>query len=608
MRVCLLIAFVFSFFQLLAIEPVVWKDGTKEIDLSGSYLELFIDAHQLPIEQLDKTSTWFSLPEGGLQFARKKDALYWGRFKLDTRQAKTSDEVILEFTDHRIDEIHFYIKRGGGFVELESAGDQRAFNARRFFHKNFEYVLEPQSAKVNEYYFSVGSDHPVGLRCKLRSFDFFFEYSVTEYLLLGLFYGAIIIITVLNVFFFLRIRQWTYLLYAGYVLNLGLFSACCDGFAYQFIWPEGKNYSEAFAFFLYAAVIFESLYVIVFLRLKEFSPRLYYGVLAYIGFRTLWLMVGLLLNKQLLYEMEIDLIPFGLAIYAGFYVYIKHDYKPARFFLLGFAFVACGYVVYAFMNMGYFPVNIFNVYATQVGAVVEFSVLTLAFADRLRFERLKTEEAQKRAIDELEDKKRIQEEINIRLEDKVRDRTDQLNRKSEALEENNKKLQDLQHQLMAMNEQLDKQNWQLNKQVTIERKSRLEGDELSYEAFSKLFQNDNDVRKLLDELKQQRGLACTKCQNKKLSLDAKSHVYVCSKCAHKMSATSGTLLHGVRFSLVQALYIAHVVYLQKKISVKDLAESIELRTATVSNFKNKVLKSMDDLPPSSDWHSVLLLD
>jgi two-component system, sensor histidine kinase LadS len=66
-------------------------------------------------------------------------------------------------------------------------------------------------------------------------------------------------------------------------------------------------------------------------------------------------------------------------------------------------------------------------------------------------------------------------------------------------------------------------------------------------------------------------------------------------CNHIESPTAGTLFHKLKFSLQKAFYITYstTLFTDDK-TIEALANEIELRAATYWNFKQKIVKLMEE--------------
>jgi hypothetical protein len=277
--------------------------------------------------------------------------------------------------------------------------------------------------------------------------------------------------------------------------------------------------------------------------------------------------------------------------------------RYARFFVLGFGLLAFSYLIFALAYFNIIPASFLTYHSLNIGAIVEIMFLTLAITDKTKVEKQEKTKAQLLLIAELqekevlqnklllemEEKEQLKDKVNRELEEKVRQRTLEI---SEA----NVELQALTDQLNQMNSELDKTNWQLNKSVQHQKKARVLSAEVTYEEFLTFFGTETNCLLHLEELKWQNGFECKKCHNNKFNKGTQPFSRKCTRCNHIESVTAGTIFHGLKFPITKAYYMVYVTAVrEKKVTVADLADLLELRLPTCWKFRQKVLERKQEL-------------
>ena len=111
--------------------------------------------------------------------------------------------------------------------------------------------------------------------------------------------------------------------------------------------------------------------------------------------------------------------------------------------------------------------------------------------------------------------------------------------------------------------------------------------------FQEKFPDEDSCLAYLAEKKWEKGYTCPKCGNTKYCKGDRPYSRQCTKCHYIASATSGTLFHKVKFSLLKAFYIVYYVSTNKKgISSTELSRKLGLRQKTCWLFKHKVMVAM----------------
>src|SRR5690606_21209334 len=129
-------------------------------------------------------------------------------------------------------------------------------------------------------------------------------------------------------------------------------------------------------------------------------------------------------------------------------VVYKSGYTAAKFYLLAWSILVVGIIVYSLKDAGLIPSNPFTNYLLLIGSGIEVVLLSLALADRINI--LKKEKAQSQA-DALRislENAEIVKLQNVQLEQKVSERTLDLESSNKQLSITLHNLQEAQSQLV----------------------------------------------------------------------------------------------------------------------------------------------------------------
>ncbi|MFC3559824.1 IS1595 family transposase [Pedobacter jamesrossensis] len=117
---------------------------------------------------------------------------------------------------------------------------------------------------------------------------------------------------------------------------------------------------------------------------------------------------------------------------------------------------------------------------------------------------------------------------------------------------------------------------------------------LSIFEFQSKFPDELSCVNYLSDLKWGNGYICKKCSHTHYCKGNRVFDRQCTHCRYIESATSGTLFHDCKFSLLKAFYIIYYVSTNKNgISSTELSRKLELRQKTCWLFKQKVMKAME---------------
>lgn len=234
--------------------------------------------------------------------------------------------------------------------------------------------------------------------------------------------GFMLLMGLYNFFLFLSIRNRPYLFYSLYVICIGIFNANLNGTAFLYLWPAHPNWNHAEIVFSNAAGIFSQLFILSFLDLKKYCRTCN---------KIIWTLAVLYICNLLIAILGFDKLSFMviqpvtfsslvMAIVASVTV-LRKGYRPARFYVLASGFMILGVFVFLLGNRGVIPYGGVSEKSIQVTSLVEALLLSFALADRINTYRREKEQLV-----------RAQNEI---LEQKVTERTEELNKKRQESEE-----------------------------------------------------------------------------------------------------------------------------------------------------------------------------
>ena len=253
---------------------------------------------------------------------------------------------------------------------------------------------------------------------------------------LGIFYGLLGVLALYNGFVFLSLRDRTYLHYVLFLTIFLIMHMAIDGTGHEFLWP-GQEWGRVGVILLtwHLGAILYTQFARSLLNSRALTPVLDRVL---IGFQILYFpFVGLpligqhsghLLSAALM--LGLAAIPVAMAVAIRIH---RMGYRPARYFIVGYASFALGYGINMIFVLGLLPATVLTVYGNKFGLAIEAILLSLALADRINVLReekdaqeLAAREAEVRAraselqarvirMDSTEDFETVLEEISVEL-------------------------------------------------------------------------------------------------------------------------------------------------------------------------------------------------
>lgn len=427
-------------YALLASEVVTITSSMQEHHVSFGYIDVWEDTSgKYTIEQISAPEMVGNFKTNTSQLPRNEhtSSVYWLRFSIldhDTSGALW----LLEYYDSSIEHIHFYIPDSLGKYTADTSGSRLPFGHKKLSHKNFEFLLPdlPHHTPVT-FYARIQSSRKVFMYAVVRKINRFVYYALNEYYFLGIFYGIIIAMAIYNLLLFFTVKDRTNLYYVLYVVSSAFLCTVMDGTGFQHFWPNHPDFNyHAYALASFAMSITALLYTQGFVEIRKYS-RLHFNILElFIVVRLLIFIAGRTLFPSLMEYLVIDGVVLLVCFASGIYSF-RSGNKSTRYFVIGFACFFIGYLISNLTVNSIFgfslPNNIWTVYSLNFGIVLEMVFLSYALADRMRMVMDEAHLANLQVIEELQKNDELKLKVNKELEQKVTERTVELQQTNDKL-------------------------------------------------------------------------------------------------------------------------------------------------------------------------------
>ena len=377
---------------------ITLNDSTDNYTLSSSLEILFDSLGSLTFEDIlsEKTQERFRKVPGEMNNLGYREETIWLKFSVTNYSNKT--EWLLNFNYSPIDEVLIYIIVDDSLADESKAGLMYPMNDREFVHR---YIIFPVKLEIGKQYLvyskiKSGKSIPINLELDLE--DHFHKSDVIKVLLLGIFYGGILLMAFYNLFLFVTIKDLSYLFYSLYAIGVGIYQSAIDGFAYIILFPDTPTFNLNFAVSnVWSLYIWGMLFSREFLQLRKYSKLIDYLVLMFVGFILILFILSLngeITNTKI--TATTGAVYISLMILMGIYTLIKGD-KNAKYFLLATMFFLSGAFFRLVKNFGLIDATVLTDYGVPYGLLIEMAILSFALGNRIN-ELKKNEEKDKALI------------------------------------------------------------------------------------------------------------------------------------------------------------------------------------------------------------------
>jgi serine phosphatase RsbU (regulator of sigma subunit) len=396
-------------------EVITIDDTFKSMSIVNQVSYLEDKGKNLTIDDVSqKIYDWKKSTNKSINFGFTTSA-YWFRFTIDCKQNKRKD-CYFEIDYPRIDEVEFYIPKNGGY-ELKKTGDHFPFYNREMIYKNYVFPLSTDRGKQT-YYLRIFSTKQFNYNFTLWSQRSYMKMINTELPLYWIYYGILIIMVLYNIFIFFSVRKISYIYYSIFITSWIFFQLSIQGFAFQYLWPDSVWWAErANPFFINLSLVSLSLFVASYINFKK-----YFRVMDKINMFFILVPNAILCILTFIWSFQISIrVSTGMAFYSCAFeliivlIAMFRGSRAARFAIIGFAVCAVAVFIYVFATFGILPAKPFIKWLPQIGGVSMVVFFSLGLADEINV--LKNE-----LLD-----------LNLHLEQKVVDRTNELRRARDEL-------------------------------------------------------------------------------------------------------------------------------------------------------------------------------
>lgn len=315
------------------------------------------------------------------------DQAFWIRFSLQNSSATAINWVLTHKTAY-LDHINAYLRDDGGPVKTLQLSDRVPFAERPLAYRTLAFPHATAAGSRTEVLLKLYFDKAdsVTLDFELMESDLFMQQQSLEYLIYGLFFGAMLLLVVISFLGAVLLRQWLYLLYTGFLVSSSLMWALLNGLAYQYLWPgsvfwHNEGFHILFLLVAATAILFSRRFLMTrlqFPRLDRILRWLPWLFAAGIVLRFAGVYEGILYLAMLSIVSLMLLSVLGLMAYRRGLIY-------ARWYALAWAVYGCGLTLSVLAaTTALLPWGMNYLLYAQFGAIVEAMLLLIALGDKIR--------------------------------------------------------------------------------------------------------------------------------------------------------------------------------------------------------------------------------
>jgi len=384
----LLFSFVFIFFSLLKISATNTTPDTIVINENDNQVSFQKREHYF-FSKKD-----FSIAEIASKYFIYKDSInlhyltgqLWIKFVIKNNSSKK--HFVLFVSEGHMAGFYLYKPTLNGYKMTEK-GAYHPGDGREVFSKNPSFLIDLEKGETKTYYLKLTClNEVVNFQYIIRDIAGYAAYIQTDYMIMGFYYGALLLIIAVNLFYFFSLKDKLFLIYAFYVMANFSMSACFDGFEWLLI--SNRSIANHVAYFSIRAwpdlLIFFTMSLVNLKKTNKTLTKTTYVFLIYHGgiMSMLELTNAFNIMSTMIAQWELINVVLGIILVVIILAVSYKDNKYIfKYYLIGFGSVLICSLAFTSYAYGGSDNYMFAQYGIKAGAFIE--ILSLSFATARRF-------------------------------------------------------------------------------------------------------------------------------------------------------------------------------------------------------------------------------
>lgn len=399
-------------------QTIIFSDSNQIIDISSNLLIYEDKTQKLSLNNVkDKKFNAFSSNVPNLGISK---SVFW--VKITIKNTSNSHNLLLDLALPTLDNVVFYYPEDNETYGSKIISEEVSFSNRQYKDPNYLFDLDLKKEEIKTYFLKINSSEGIQLPIKIATKETIFNQIKKRDILSGIYFGVMLVMILYNLFIYFSVRDKSYIYYVIYILLILLTQTSLQGYPFQYLWPNIPQIAKNSLFIFPSLVsIAGIMFMKVFLKTNYYTPVLSkFSYLFYFSYSISIIFALITQYKISFIIMEISSMIVSFYMLYTAIVVLKKGYQPAKYFLAAWSIFLIGVVIYILKDFEVLPFNNFTRYTMHIGSGIETVLLSFALAARINVYK-------KERLEALKEKERVVREQNIILEEKVKERTKELN-------------------------------------------------------------------------------------------------------------------------------------------------------------------------------------
>ena len=316
---------------------------------------------------------------------------YWIKLNIISKSNHLKNWYI-ELAYPHIDYVAFYLTDEDGQYHLSQAGDNVPYSQREIDYHHCVFRMKTFPNQRITMYFNVKTQGSLQLPLYLWSPEAFTEKVNDEQLIIGLYYGALLVMVLYNIFLFLAVRDRCFIYYVLFIISYVFFQMALSGHGFEYLWPRASWWTNrSIPFFIGLLGFWGARFSYMFLSNDPpvFIVNRSISFVAYAGLIVMLLSLSggsdILIRTAVFYSAFFAIV----LMITGCIAYYRGNIS-AKYYLMAWLIFLVGVLAYSAKTTGLLPVNFATEHSAQIGSACMVLLLSLGLADRIYNIRQKT--------------------------------------------------------------------------------------------------------------------------------------------------------------------------------------------------------------------------
>jgi diguanylate cyclase (GGDEF)-like protein len=314
-------------------------------------------------------------------------AAYWVRVVVENDQDQAAN-MFLEISKPQLSNLKFYRFGGQRLVEEVDTGSDYPFSNRVINNRNFVFDLHLSSKERQTIILRVEAKSYLQLPIKLYTEQHYIEKEEHSNMVLGFYYGIMLIMLLYNLILYFSLKDNTYIYYCCFIFAFSIMQLIWDGLAFQYLWPKLVFWNtKANPVFIILSAMFSLQFTRSFLGVKERSI-FYDKIMSFmLVIELIALIAAILIPVAVATKMSVFIITASSVISFASVKLVRVKDRVVQLYVVSWIALFLGSSLNILAAYKILPLNFITLYSPRIGSVINIVLLSISLGDRFNIMR-----------------------------------------------------------------------------------------------------------------------------------------------------------------------------------------------------------------------------